>query len=49
MYQEAAVAQNPPPSVQLAETPAGSGEIVVNIKWADKTSGAPQLLAFSIG
>jgi hypothetical protein len=49
IYQEVVVAQNPPPSVQLAGIPPGSGEIVVSVKWTDRTSGAPQLLQFTPG
>lgn len=46
IFQEAAVAQNPPPDIQVSEIPEGSGRQMITIAYQDTTSGAPMLIAF---
>ena len=48
MFQEAAVSQNPPPVINVEEIPPGSGEIMISVQYVDATTGAPQLLQFSL-
>lgn len=49
IFAEASVAQSPAPQVSINEIPSGSGNIVINVRWTDLTSGAPQLLSFQVG
>lgn len=46
MFQEAAVAQNPPPRVTVSEIPRGSGSEFVNVAYQDRDTGAPMQLVF---
>lgn len=47
IYQEAAVAQTPAPTIDVAEIPAGSGEQLITVKYQDLETGAPMLLTFN--
>ena len=49
MFQEAAVAQNPAPQIDVREIPTGSGKQVVDITYQDAASGGPMLLSFDVG
>jgi hypothetical protein len=48
IFMEAAVSQNPGPSISVVETPVGSGREYANVTYTDATSGSPQLLVFDV-
>lgn len=48
MFMEAAVSQNPQPTVNVSENPVGSGREYANISYTDAQSGAPMLLTFDV-
>lgn len=47
IFQEAAVARTPEPTIDIAATPGGA--ITVAIAYADASSGATQTLTFTVG
>jgi len=46
MYQEAVVAQDPPPQISVDEIPPGSGRQIISISYQDAQTGGPMLIQF---